>query len=99
MVGDVAYGDLLGGRVTFVQTGPETVRMTGQFNDGFTDPNQSGTLHIGGFPPTTLDAIVPPGTKAFECGFEGAEIEQFVDVPLRAICSDEAIGEGTSVTA
>ncbi|MGW6356891.1 hypothetical protein ACWFR5_17335 [Streptomyces sp. NPDC055092] len=92
-------GDLLGGRVTFVQTGPETVRMTGQFNDGFTDPNQSGTLYIGGFAPTTLDAIVPPGTKPFECGFEGAETEQFVDVPLRVIGSDEAIGEGTSVTA
>lgn len=72
-VGDIAYADLLGGRVTFTQTEATTVRMSGQFNEGFNDPYASRVLYPGNLPSLDLrrdlDASInPPGASAFHPG-------------------------------
>ncbi|AZM44421.1 hypothetical protein DMB38_00015 [Streptomyces sp. WAC 06738] len=93
---DVAYTDMLGGRVTFTQTETSTVRMTGQFNEGFDDPDARVLLYVGDIPPPDhLDlAINPPGTSAFEYDYQDATITDFTDVPIRVITDNEIIAVG-----
>ncbi|MFD8804400.1 hypothetical protein [Streptomyces sp. NPDC059597] len=96
MIGDVTYTDMLGGRVTFTQTTDSTVRMTGQFNDGFDDPNARCLLYVGDLPPADhLDVTInPPGTSAFEHDYEDVTINDFTDVPIRIIADNEVIAVG-----
>ncbi|GAA2677742.1 hypothetical protein GCM10010400_46070 [Streptomyces aculeolatus] len=98
-VGDVTYADMLGGRVTFVQTDASTVRMNGQFNDGFYDPHARCLIYVGQLPPPDhLDArITPPGTTPFEYDYQDVTIDDFTAVPVRVVCDDEVIGVGMTV--
>ncbi|MER5490758.1 hypothetical protein [Streptomyces sp. NPDC002490] len=92
-VGDVTYTDVLGGRVTFTQTEDSTVRMVGQFNEGFDDPDARTLLYVGELPPPDqLDMTInPPGTSAFEYDYEDVTITNFTDVPIRIIADNEII--------
>ncbi|WP_435240749.1 hypothetical protein [Streptomyces cucumeris] len=95
-IGDVTYTDFLGGRVVFTQTETSTVRMTGQFNDGFDDPEASCLLHVGDFAPLDLrgdldGSINPPGTSPFQFDFTDVTIDDFTGVPVRVICDNEVI--------
>ncbi|WP_125629684.1 hypothetical protein [Nonomuraea sp. WAC 01424] len=92
-IGDVTYTDALGGRVTFTQTEDFTVRMTGQFNEGFDDQDAKVLLHVGDVPPAgSLDlGINPPGTSAFEHDFNGVTIADFTDVPIRIIAGNSVV--------
>ncbi|RZU46406.1 hypothetical protein EV284_1084 [Streptomyces sp. BK022] len=96
MIGDVTYTDMLAGRVTFTQTEDKTVRMTGQFNDGFYDPNARCLLYVGDLPPADqLDMTInPPGTSAFEYDYEDVTIDDFTGVNIRIIADDEVIAVG-----
>ncbi|MFB6571834.1 hypothetical protein [Streptomyces noursei] len=95
-VGDVTYTDMLGGRVTFTQITDSTVRMTGQFNEGFDDPNAQALLYVGDLPPAErLDMTInPPGTSAFQYDYEDTTIDDFTDVPIRVIADNEIIAAG-----
>ncbi|WP_123457706.1 hypothetical protein [Streptomyces sp. PanSC19] len=95
-VGDVTYTDMLGGRVTFTQTDPSTVRMAGQFNEGFDDPDARVLLYVGDLPAADgLDIkIITPGTAAFEYDYEDVTIIEFTDVPIRVIADNEVIAIG-----
>ncbi|WP_437105240.1 hypothetical protein [Streptomyces sp. enrichment culture] len=95
-IGDVTYTDMLGGRVTFTQTEDTTVRMTGQFNEGFEDPDAQPLLYVGTLPPPDkLDMTInPPGTSAFEYDYQDVTISDFTDVPIRIIADHEIIAVG-----
>ncbi|MFE2297100.1 hypothetical protein ACFXAW_02775 [Streptomyces sp. NPDC059445] len=94
-IGDVSYTDFLGGRVTFTQTETSAVRMNGQFNDGFADPNASCALYIGDLAPVDFSGIGatinPPGTSAFQHDFEDTTIDDFIGLRVRVICDNELI--------
>ncbi|MEV3986230.1 hypothetical protein [Nonomuraea sp. NPDC049758] len=94
-IGDITYTDALGGRVTFTQTEDSTVRMVGQFNEGFDDLSQDAKvlLYIGELPPPDyLDlSINPPGTSAFEHDFTDVTITDFTDVPIRIIAENAVV--------
>ena len=65
MAGDVTYVDFLGGRITFTQITDDTVRMAGQFNEGFDDPHAMCLVYVGDQLAEDLDMrINPPGTSS-----------------------------------
>ncbi|KOT76388.1 hypothetical protein ADK70_38620 [Streptomyces rimosus subsp. pseudoverticillatus] len=99
-IGDVTYTDMLGGRVTFTQIESSTVRMAGQFHDGFYDPNARVLIHVGDCPPRDLDlTIIPPGTSVFQCDYQDVTIKDFTDVSIRIIAENKVIAVGdTTVT-
>ncbi|MFD8955561.1 hypothetical protein ACFXKH_33120 [Streptomyces caelestis] len=92
MTDDATYTELLGGRVTFTQTGESVVRMTGQFEDGFGDPNADYLLHVGDHAPVTIHVSEPPSSKPFEHDFKDATIDDFTGVFLRVVGDNEVIG-------
>ncbi|MFD7713203.1 hypothetical protein ACFV6E_07915 [Streptomyces sp. NPDC059785] len=99
-IGDVTYTDMLCGRISFTQTGDRTVRMAGQFNEGFADADATSCLlYAGEVPPKDLirdlgARIIPPGTTEFEADFEDVTIADFTGVPIRVFCDNDIIGIG-----